>query len=492
MFRLTSIVCLVAVLFALPLAALAQDLTETYTTLDGTLTFNYPDGWVTQEEFGSILLANSQETLDALLEGAGEMSAGQAAIVVLPPAALEAQFGMIGLALDQGPAVAIDEYIALVGQESFGQREELTIGDKPAVRVTGDLGGQTQTLYAVDLGEGGLAMLAVAALPDELGRVSSTGEAIIASMDAKPMAVPVETGAVVWQQVREVNEDAMASDGYNQVSAVAVGADDTIYVADGIVGIHVFEPDGTERETIRAQDFFGFINDLAIDSSGRLWAADFSGSVFQLNPDGTMGVSLALSETGDVFSFGVKVAAGQDGNLYVLVPVTSAEDDSQSGEVMVFDSTGQLLRSFTVGGDEFYYEAELAFGPDGNLYVLELYGQTGVKVFDPEGNLLREGLGAASLFGGASALAVAADGSIYAALPQSPIYHFAPDGTLLGRFGESQFTLAEIDFDQEDFPAFEPGQFYEISGLGVLSNGDIVVVDSNPSFVQVARLAFSE
>ena len=54
------------------------------------------------------------------------------------------------------------------------------------------------------------------------------------------------------------------------------------------------------------------------------------------------------------------------------------------------------------------------------------------------------------------------------------------------------FTLAEIDFDQEDYPAFEPGQFYEISGLGVLSNGDIVVVDSNPSFVQVARLAFSE
>src|SRR5690606_11228701 len=108
MFRLTSIVCLVAVLLALPLAALAQDLTETYTTLDGTLTFNYPGGWVTQEEFGSILLANSQETLDALMEGAGEMSAGQAAIVVLPPAALEAQFGMIGLALDQGPAVAID------------------------------------------------------------------------------------------------------------------------------------------------------------------------------------------------------------------------------------------------------------------------------------------------------------------------------------------------------------------------------------------------
>ena len=491
MLRLTTIVCLVAVLLAVPMAALAQDLTETYTTLDGTLTFDYPGGWVIQEEFGSILIANSQETLDALMD-TGEMSAGQAAIAVLPPAALEAQFSMIGLTLDQGPAALVDQYMALVGEESFDQPEELTLGDKPAVRVSGALGGETQTLYAVDLGEGGLAMVAVAALTDEIAQVLPTGEAIIASMDAKPLAVPTETGTVVWQQVFEVNEEAMVSGGYDQLTAVAVGPDDTIYVAGGIVGIHVFEPDGTERETIQVQDFFGFVNDLAIDPDGRLWIVDFSGGVSQVNADGSLGVSLSLSEAGEVFSFGVKLAAGPDGNLYVMAPVTSAEDESQSGEVMVFDPAGQLLRSFTVGSDEFYYEAELAFGPDGNLYVLELYGQAGVKVFDTEGNLLAEGLGAASLFGGASALAVAPDGSIYAAMQQSPIYHFAPDGTLLGRFGDSQFALAEIDFSQEDFPAFEPGQFYEISGLGVLSNGDVVVADGNPSFVQVVRVAFSE
>jgi sugar lactone lactonase YvrE len=491
MFRLTTIACLVAVLFAVPLTVLAQDLTETYTTLDGTLTFNYPGGWVTQEEFGSILLANSEETMNALME-VGEMSAGQAAIVVLPPAALEAQFGMIGLALDQGPAVVADEYIALVGEESFGEPEEVTIGGKPAVRVTGDLGGQAQTLYVVDLGEGGLAMVAVAAAPDELGQAQATSEAVIATMDAKPIPAPTETGSIVWQQVFEVNEEAMMSGGYDQLTAVVAGPDDTLYVADGVVGIHVFEADGTERETIRLQDFFGFINDLAIDPNGGLWVVDFSGGVTQVNPDGSLGASISLSESGDMFSFGVRLTAGPDGNLYVLAPVTNPEDESQSGEVMVIDPTGQVLRSFTVGSDEFYYEADLAFGPDGNLYVLELYGESGVKVFDTEGNLLREGLGAGSLFGGASALAVAADGSVFAAAPQSPIYHFAPDGVLLGRFGESQFSLADIDFDMEDFPTFEPGQFYEIGGVVALSNGDVVVVDSNPSFVQVVRIAFSE
>lgn len=77
-------------------------------------------------------------------------------------------------------------------------------------------------------------------------------------------------------------------------------------------------------------------------------------------------------------------------------------------------------------------------------------------------------------------------------MPQSPIYHFAPDGTLLGRFGESQYALGEIDLGQEDFPAFEPGQFFEIRGLAVLSDGDVVVVDNNPSFVQVVRIRFGE
>ena len=163
----------------------------------------------------------------------------------------------------------------------------------------------------------------------------------------------------------------------------------------------------------------------------------------------------------------------------------------QIGLVSVVDQAGQLVRSFEVGRGDFYYDAYIAFGPDGSLYVADATGQSGVQVFDVEGNLLREGIGATVLYAGPSALTVAPDGSIYVAAALGTIYHFGSDGTLLGRFGESQFNLT-LELDMEEFPVFEPGQFYQITGLAALSDGDVIVTDYNPGWVQIVRLSFDQ
>lgn len=484
------ILILMVSLLAVPVPAWGQaDLSETYTTAGGLFSFRYPAGWVVEEDLGTIVLASSAETLTVANEG-GQLGPGQVAIAFLPPQAVQGQFGGAGLPLDEGPRAFVEALAALLSS-SPGAIQEFSAGDRAVVGSTIAVEGQAQTLYAVDMGESGLMIAALLAAPGEEAAYNDLVTAIFATVEATPAPEPTETAALVWQQQRPISEDPFADGGFSEITALAVGPDDMIYLADSFVGIHVFAPDGTEQGFIAPEGFFGSIADLVVAPDGGLWIIDFSGAVTNLSAGGEVVSSFNLGEAVEVAFFSLRMELGPDGHLYILNP-KDAGDDLAVGEMLVFDTAGSFLRSFEVGSANFFYEASFAFGPDGLLYVAENFGQPGIKVFDTEGTLIQEGLGASVLFGGVSALAVAPDGSIYAALPASPVYHLAPDGTLLGRYGESQFTVEDLGFDTETYPAFQPGLFFEITDLAVLSTAEVVVGDYNPNHVQIVRVAFGE
>lgn len=486
---LLALIVIAALLIA-PVSALAQDLPQTYTSADGLLTFSYPEGWAIDEQFGTILIANSADAIGGLDE-ASAIAPGQVVIAILPPTSLTEQLGLMGIDSEAGPQALIESYIELLGPESFESPEPLSAGDNPVVRARGTDQEQAQDLYAIDLGEAGLALAAVVSAPGEQGQFDDDVLAILATLQAEPAAPLAEAGSVIWQQVRPIAEVPDEASQYGDLSAVAVGPDDTIYALDMLSGIHVFEPDGTEQGVIAPTGFDDIAADLTVGEDGTLWLLDYSGTVTHLDAAGATLGSFSITAAAGAGFFGGQIAFGPDDNLYVLTPQPGDTDEAQIGLVSVVDQTGQVVRSFEVGRSDFYYDALLAFGPDGNLYVADVTGQSGVQVFDAEGNLIREGIGATVLYAGPSALTVAPDGSIYVAAALGTIYHFGSDGTLLGRFGESQFNLT-LELDAETFPVFEPGQFYQITGLAALSDGDVIVTDYNPSWVQIVRLSFDQ
>ncbi len=485
-YTVVGLLVLLAALVVSPFAAHAQDLSQSFTTSDGSLTFQYPAGWVLEEFFGTIILANSQQAADVFFEG-NPITEGQALLAVLTPTAVSEELSVSGDTADSAEAL-----LAVFLRDTSGTTgaiETLTLGDKPVARGSATSEDDQLVVYAVDFGAGGLGLVAQISLPGEADRHQDTTHAIIESMRAQALVAPVESGDVVWQQLREVPTDAVPGDGYNSADAVVVGPDDTIYVLDGFVGVHVFDADGTEQGLIVPEDMFGILSALAVDTAGNLWTVDFTGTLVQFDASGAVLSSVELGDTVELAFFGVELAIGPEDNLYLLNPHDI--DEQAVGEILVYSPGGELLNRFAVGSDEYFYEASIAFGPDGNLYVAEHFGEDGIKVFDPQGNLLREGIGTGRLYN-MNGIAVGPDGSIYTAISDSPIYHFANDGTLLARFGQSQFMTDDLDFEAETLPAMQAGVFYNIGGMALLSSGDLVVADANPSWWQLVRINFSE
>lgn len=485
-FTASAIVVLALALAISPLVVSAQDLSQTFTTGDGTVTFQYPGDWVAQEFFGTVLLGSSQTAADAFFEGE-DLQSGRAAVVMLTPASVVENLGI------SGDTVASPEDLltVLIGDLTgpTSAIEMLSLGGKPAARTAGEDQGEALVVFAIDFGEGGIGLVVQITLPGEEEDFEATTRAIIETMQASKLAEPVETGTVVWQQLSQIDSEADFGESVTTIEKVVVGPDDTIYVLDAFAGVYIFDADGNATGHIANDESFGSMSALALAADGTLWSVDYMGAITQFDTTGAMLSSFELGETAELAYFGVDLTMGPDGNLYMLNP--REVDEGAVGEVLVFSPAGELLRRFDIGTDEYFYEASLAFGPDGNLYVAEYFGESGVKVFDNEGNLLREGIGSSQLYT-MSSIAVAPDGSIYVTVPDSPIYHFANDGTLLGRFGQSQFMVDEIDFDAETLPPMAEGVFYQIGGLGVLSNGDIVVGDTNEDWWQITRINFAE
>gem|GEM_PF-3041594 len=148
----------------------------------GTITVNFPEGWVAEGDNGAVLIANSEEVMaiedptsvDEIPQGSVLIS-----LSIIPGDIIE----VLGLTPDSSPAEVIELFSSFMGGDSmpeFGETEEFEVDDNEAARSTGSDATISATLYAVEK-DGNFTFGFGATRPDEVDQFADTIQAIIAS-----------------------------------------------------------------------------------------------------------------------------------------------------------------------------------------------------------------------------------------------------------------------------------------------------------------------
>ncbi len=450
-------------------------LTQHFVSADGTLEFDYPADWTVQDALGSVILSNSTEAFN---ESGDSVVPGSIFAVLfvqslegaLPPQVEKTLWSAMEHSLQAAQA---DE-----SAPDFGEVVELPIGGQPSYHSRGTSDTQDALILVLDLGDGYFGELSAVTAPGELDQFDDTLLAILETVEFTPAAPPVVAGSVVWQQTGAIGE-ADGPDDY--LVALAVGPDDQIYTADSDT-IFVFGADGSGPRIIRHEALSG-IRDLVVTATGEIWAiSNISQQLFQIGADGT----LLNQWSGEFGMFSpLQIEIGPDGNLYLL----DSRDDANgqpTAQIQVWSNAGQYLRTFPLEDAWMYGDTRMVFGPDGLLYVLDM---TTLHSFDMAGMRVGENITTPRLFQPSNfglALTLDANGLIFVATAGGAILQQDTAGTYLRQFG----TLQTYPTDSPGDPAFVSGEFSRPQGLGVLSNGDVVVADANFDYWQVVRISF--
>lgn len=171
---------------------------------------------------------------------------------------------------------------------------------------------------------------------------------------------------------------------------------------------------------------------------------------------------------------------GED-NVYLL---TRDED-----QVLVYRRDGTFVRAF--GKGMFVRPHGLRFGPDGNLYLVDDNGHC-VYVMTPNGDLIRtigtkgqpsdtgfagslESIKGGPPFNAPTNIAFGPNGDLYVTdgYRNARVHRFSPEGELKGSFGE---------------PGNGPGQFNLPHGIAVTADGRVLVADRENDRVQLFDL----
>ncbi len=115
---------------------------------------------------------------------------------------------------------------------------------------------------------------------------------------------------------------------------------------------------------------------IARAADGSVFVVDKTGRVQRFNADGEWMSSFPMPEIETGKPTGISV--GPDGDLYVA--------DTHYHRVMIFSPAGELRGQFGrygTGPGEFIYPTDVAFAPDGRIYVSEYGGNDRVSVFSP-------------------------------------------------------------------------------------------------------------
>lgn len=479
---------LVLIIFCLltPAALMAQDdLTETYATYDGSLTFSYPAGWIAWgygTQYGYI--ANS-EAAQRAIERNEQVLAGQAIIsVAVTPFDTPSE------------VVTLDEMLANMRKafepaaletvkELFGSQGSVELLGEPA--LIDDLpGGAVETMYVrnsrlntteqilnITMIDSDRAMieLNVTAPVGETPQYRDLALAVAATVryspptsgglviaGSGPEAQP-GSGPIIWKQQRA--RGASASD-FGGLGGMTIGPDDTIYVADGDKGVHVLDASGTLLYTVGNTEI-GHIDDVALAPDGTLWVADsYAGRLYHLDPQGNM--LLAYGEYGtEPGQFGdlspTQVEVGADGSVYT---VSQHEADYRKWtSIIVLAPDGTFVRDFPTNPDGDFIlpgDVQLAVGPGDVLHAADFWTQ-GVRTFAPDGTVLKSGLGGSVLMA-VEDVAAAPDGAFYAVF-MGTIYKFDSNGHLLAQ--------AQIGADAG------------VMGMAVMGDGSLVIAAYLPS-----------
>lgn len=486
---LVGIMLVVALGLGSPPNVAAQDpLTQSFTTSDGRLTVDYPETWGATELLG-VLLCNDADLLENF---DFETLPDDTFLLYILAGRIDELLSLSGDATFEDVLEYAQEDAETSFVEYVGPKVE-EFGGHRAYRTIGRTRGEEAVYMYIDWGDGNILVVVVIANHDVIQNYGKTIEAVVmsAQYDAPaPPPQPVEAGSVIWQDMESYDYD-----DYAPIGAIAVGADDTIYVAGYFSGINVYNPDGVlDRvigESSLSNRWGGYAEDLAVASDGTLWVVDADQHVTHIRDNGAI-----LSEWGelgvDSGEFGEyspsEIEVALDGRIITL-DRQDDEDFYTVARIQIWDEDGTLLDEYAPkpsGPDSSLTGyADIEMGPDGMLYIAADYdlwrmdldtGEMTPVSFDP---VLLD-------YAYIQAFAINAAGEFIVASSSGVFYLLDANGGYISQFGQEQ------PYSDSEAPAFTEGEFYSPQGIAVLSNGQVVVSDYNYSWWQVVLFTFEE
>lgn len=474
----------------------AQDpLTETFTTADGNLTFQYPTDWQVTESNNFVVIVNSQAVLENEVMEEGEVS-----IVLVPPSLLNQLYADTG----QDLPTYFTELVEAVnmGGDTYSEFTPLEVNGFPALKSITASDNADGLMVMIDYPAGRLLMASGYSTGDR-ALYEATILAILETVVLESTAVNPSAPEVLWQMLYQQEESTATGPLLARVNAIALDPEGyLLYIAAGEGGVTVINADGEMVDTFAPPSVDGTPGHIiAVDvaSDGTLWVADIANKrLYQLDDEGnllqTVGQATPDFEAGDQFDdlWPYQLHIGPDDRLYVMNQAMGGEN-----RIMIFGPDGSFESEFKLAEPEaFGSYGKFAVAPDGSLYisVQKVTTTSRLEVMDTAGNLLREiplqlppeleG------YGPLGALVVLEDGTFWATDSfDGVIYHFDATGAILASFGQAQ--SGELD------APFTPGEFSRASGTGlnglvVLEDGDVIAGDMNSEYSQVVRIDFSE
>jgi ABC-type Fe3+ transport system permease subunit/DNA-binding beta-propeller fold protein YncE len=244
--------------------------------------------------------------------------------------------------------------------------------------------------------------------------------------------------------------------------SILTGCDDKTGMADVPKIVGAFGQTGRGQGEFvypRAIDFTGNDSLFIVDKTGRIQRLSTKGDFLDV-------IKMPMTEAGK--PTGISVAP--NGNLYVA--------DTHYHRIIVFSAKGKLIKEFGRFGQDdgcFIYPTDVAFSPDGRIYVSEYGGNDRISVFTEQGDFIfcfgRAGSGEGQL---ARPSAVCVDNErnrLYVADAcnhRIAIYNL--DGSLVGYIGSA---------------GREPGQLRYPYDLVLLSDGTLVVCEYGNNRLQL-------
>jgi DNA-binding beta-propeller fold protein YncE len=244
---------------------------------------------------------------------------------------------------------------------------------------------------------------------------------------------------------------------FGEVSGVALNQKGNIFVFNrGLHPIIEFTPDGEYVRTLGV-GLTGSAHGLRIDDNDNIWITDVAAhTVLRLNQEGNVTMVLGRKdkpgETNGLFNQPTDVAFGPSGEIFVT-------DGYGNSRVVKFDRDGKFLKAWGSKGNapgEFNLPHTIIIDKNNQVYVGDRENQR-IQIFDMEGNFIKEWKHVGAPWG----LDIAADGSFFMADGYANrILHLDADGKILGAFGE---------------PGKKAGQFLFAHSVTVTNDGVLFV-----------------